>query len=164
MKKSIILLLLCSCLFGCAQEDVNLNSDDFNTNVVSTNDVEPTVSISTSFSSGAAVSVELARTQEEQELGLMFRDELAPFSGLLFLFDFEAVRNFTMINTFIPLDIIFIDSNFVIVDIERDTIPNTAGPFTTSIPFMYALEVNAGFSESLGILPGDTVTFSGFDF
>ncbi len=162
MKKNIILLFFCSCLFSCAQENVNLDPNNFNSNDT-IGDVQPTVAINTSLSSAVAVNVELAITQEEQELGLMFRDELDAFSGLLFLFDFEGIREFTMINTFIPLDIIFIDSDFVIVDIIRDTIPNTVGPFTTSIPFMYALEVNAGFSEDLGILPGDTVSFLGFD-
>ena len=160
MKKIFNLfgLLLILVIFGCAEEDVNLDGSD-----TFVNEENPTVFIDSSFSSGAAVRVELARTQAEQELGLMFRDELDPFAGLLFIFDFEGIREFTMINTFIPLDIIFIDANQVIVDIERNTIPNSPGPFTTSIPFLYALEVNAGFAQNLGIIPGDTVSFSGFE-
>jgi len=164
IKKTNIYLILISLflLVGCAQEDSgSFINDSFSS---FTSESSPTVSINTSFNSGAAVRVELARTQAEQELGLMFRNELGAFSGMLFIFNTEAVREFTMRDTFIPLDIIFIDSTQTIVDIERNTIPNTPGPYTTSIPFLYALEVNAGFSQNLGILPGDTVNFSGFDF
>ena len=55
--------------------------------------------------------VEVAKTDEEQAMGLMNRLDLKNNSGMLFLFDNEKKASFWMKNTFIPLDIIFINKN-----------------------------------------------------
>ena len=55
--------------------------------------------------------VEVAKTNEEQVKGLMYRLELKKNEGMLFLFDNEKNTSFWMKNTFIPLDIIFINKN-----------------------------------------------------
>ena len=56
---------------------------------------------------GHRFSVELAETQEKQALGLMFRDEMPPEHGMLFIFPSEAPQSFWMKNTRIPLDIFY---------------------------------------------------------
>lgn len=152
-----ILVLLFTCI-ACVSGDEDSEVADEVTQL------PPRVSIFTRENGTATVGVELARTQQEQLTGLMNRDELGEFQGLLFLFSSSAVRNFTMESTFIPLDIIFIDSDFRVIGIVENTIPDTPGPFGISSPSMYALEVNAGFSDRRGIQIGDAVAFSGFEF
>lgn len=63
-------------------------------------------------------SVELARTTQEHEQGLMYRTELAPHEGMLFIFDSPGIYSFWMKNTLIPLDIIWLDDQKYIKDIQ----------------------------------------------
>ena len=91
----------------------------------------------------------------------MYRESLPEDSGMLFVFGDEAVRSFWMKNTLIPLDMIFIDSNRRIVHIEENTQPCESDPcsiYSSQLPAMYVIEVNAGFSERNGLGAGDSVT------
>ncbi|MDR0646033.1 MAG: DUF192 domain-containing protein [Elusimicrobiota bacterium] len=60
---------------------------------------------------GFKVKAEIADTPQKAEKGLMFRDVLADSGGMLFIFEEDAPRVFWMKNTFIDLDIIFINSD-----------------------------------------------------
>lgn len=107
--------------------------------------------------------VELARTDAQQQQGLMFRREMQPDWGMLFVYDGEAQRSFWMENTFIPLDMIFIDE-----DGEVDSIIESAEPLTrvqrrSRGPAKYVLELNAGTVDDIGIEPGMQVTLIGVD-
>jgi uncharacterized membrane protein (UPF0127 family) len=99
------------------------------------------------------ITAEIADTPQTRERGLMFRDELPDDEGMLFIFDGEAVRSFWMENTFIPLDIAFIDRTLAIVDI-RQMQPQTQVLHTSSAPAMYALEVPQGQLATRGITVG----------
>jgi len=106
------------------------------------------------------VSTEIADSPEERMLGLMHRETLDQNSGMIFIFDDENFRNFWMKNTLIPLDIIYIDSNGVIVDIVN-AVPCEADPcpvYPSSAPAKYVLEVNAGYTSERGVSVGDKVT------
>ena len=78
---------------------------------------------------------------------------------MLFMWDFEDYRYFWMKNTYVPLDIIFIDSNFKIVDIFSNAQPNTLDLITSKEKAMYILELNAGISKNLGLKNGDIISF-----
>ncbi len=100
--------------------------------------------------------VEIADTFEKRRLGLMFRKKLSENQGMLFIFDRPAIQTFWMKNTYIPLDIIFIDSDFRIINIE--TMP--AGTLRTCSSLRkarYVLEISAGLCDKLGIKAGDRV-------
>jgi uncharacterized membrane protein (UPF0127 family) len=109
-----------------------------------------------------AFTVELALTPQQRAQGLMFREELAPDAGILFLFDREAPRSFWMKNTLIPLDLIFIDSAGVIVSITRDAVPHNETPLPSGAPASAVLEVSGGTTARLGIAEGDLVRHRAF--
>jgi uncharacterized membrane protein (UPF0127 family) len=106
-----------------------------------------------------AVTVELARTEAERERGLMFRRELAPDAGMLFLFDEPAVHEFWMKNTLIPLDMIFIAEDGRIAGIVARAVPGDLSPRTAGGPSRYVLEVAGGWADAHGVAPGDRVRF-----
>jgi uncharacterized membrane protein (UPF0127 family) len=92
--------------------------------------------------------------------GLMDRFSLPDQAGMLFIFDNDEPRSFWMKNTYISLDIIFINSNKEIVSIQKYTQPRTTSSIPSDKPAMYVLEVNAGYCDKFDIKPGDKVEFS----
>lgn len=120
---------------------------------------KPEVCITTRDGTIARVKVELARTPSERSLGLMYRSRLANGHGMLFIADHEAVQSFTMRNTLISLDMIFIGSDMRIAGVIEHAQPMHEGPFTISAPSRYVLEVPAGFCNRHGICRGDVVAF-----
>ena len=112
--------------------------------------------------SGQALTAELAVTPQERERGLMFRKELAPDQGMLFVFDQEDLYSFWMKNTLIPLDIIWLDSNQQIVHIEKRVPPCSADPcptYSPDHPAKYVLELKAGQADTLGLKLFDRLSF-----
>jgi uncharacterized membrane protein (UPF0127 family) len=104
-----------------------------------------------------AIDVEIADNEDERMLGLMYRQELGPLQGMLFLFPYEEVQSFWMKNTLLSLDIMFINSRREIVTIHQHTAPRTEQSYSSFRPAQYVVEVNAGFAERHGIMPGDKV-------
>lgn len=107
--------------------------------------------------------VEIARTGEERAQGLMFRRQLAADAGMLFLFDGSQVRAMWMKNTYIPLDMLFIDEAGKIVRIEERTVPFSERAIVSGSPVAAVLELNAGTASRLKIRPGDRVRHAAFD-
>jgi uncharacterized membrane protein (UPF0127 family) len=101
------------------------------------------------------VVAEVARTREERNQGLMYRESLGEDAGMLFIFPDNSVRSFWMQNTYIALDIAFMAPDFRIVDIQQME-PMTTDSHTSRGPAMYALEVNQGWFEAHGVEVGDT--------
>ncbi len=107
------------------------------------------------------VDVELARSRAERERGLMYRRYLAPNAGMLFVYDSLAHREFWMENTFLPLDIVFIDDQLAVVGIVADATPLTRDTRAVDDPSQYVLEVGAGFCRRHGVEPGSRVRLVG---
>ncbi len=107
-------------------------------------------------------TVEIARTPEAIQQGLMFRQSLAENAGMLF--DFGGVREASMWmkNTLMPLDMLFIDANGQIVAIARNTVPGSLRSVSPGVPVRAVLEIPAGRAKALGIKPGDTVVHTLF--
>jgi len=102
-------------------------------------------------------SVEVASTDSQRAMGLMFREEMAADQGMLFVFEAEGERYFWMKNTPLPLDIVYIAENGKIVSIAADTVPFSTDAIPSGAPAKYVLELNAGTAEERGIEPGDKV-------
>lgn len=105
-------------------------------------------------------SVEVAATPQARAKGLMFRKSLEENTGMLFVYPAEEYRCFYMKNTFIPIDIAFINRELQIVDI-RQMQPLDETPICSRQKARYALEVNRGFFTRHGIQVGDPVRFAG---
>ncbi len=106
---------------------------------------------------GQEIAVDVVRTPEERRLGLMYRTSLAPDSGMLFIFEQTEIRRFWMKNTLIPLSIAYIDTSNVVTDVLEMAPGDTITPYTSSRPALYAFEMNAGWFQTHGIKPGDTI-------
>ena len=103
--------------------------------------------------------VELADTPEAQARGLMFRDALGDFEGMIFPSDTPAPRSFWMKNTPLSLDIIFIGADGRIINIAANTEPYSLASVTSKGPAGAVLELRAGRAAALGIVPGDRVIY-----
>ena len=103
------------------------------------------------------VSVEMATTPEQRSLGLMGRKDMPLAAGMLF--DFERTEPITMWmkNTFIPLDMIFIDRSGRIVLIVENTTPFSTDVIASPGPVLAVLELNGGTAARLAIKTGDRV-------
>ncbi len=107
---------------------------------------------------GKRFYVEIAADDESRAMGLMFRDTLAEDRGMLFLFRREQPRSFWMMNTRIPLDIIYLDRDLRVVSITENARPCPRAPcraYPSGRPAQFVLEVNAGQAEALGLRVGD---------
>ena len=107
-------------------------------------------------------SIELAKTEQEREYGLMNRTSLPEKSWMLFIFDTEDYRTFWMKDTLIPLDMIWIDSGLNVVGI-READPCTQNPCSIYNPWKtasYVLELNKWISAKYGIKAWDKAELS----
>jgi uncharacterized membrane protein (UPF0127 family) len=109
------------------------------------------------------VTVEVMRTKAQRNRGLMFRSRLDGGQGMLFLFPSAAHQIFWMHNTYIPLDMIFIDANMKVVGFVEQAEPLTDTPRAVDGDSQYVLEVPGGWSAAHRIAPGTPVTFQRVD-
>ncbi|MBI4158790.1 DUF192 domain-containing protein [Candidatus Woesearchaeota archaeon] len=115
--------------------------------------------IETSQNEKVKIRIEVADTGDKRSRGLMFRENICKNCGMLFIFDDLDYISFWMKNTLIPLDIVFIDENFTIVDIQY-AIPCEEDPcrtYDSRGKAKYVLEVNEGFTEENNIKLGDKI-------
>lgn len=102
-------------------------------------------------------SVELALTHSQRQKGLMYRTHLDDDKGMLFIFPKAAPRSFWMRNTYIPLDIIFLQPDGTIINIVANAEPGTETQRLSAGPAKAVLEIRGGLAGELGIQPGDKV-------
>jgi len=107
-----------------------------------------------------AFTVEVVTTPQEMALGLMFRTQLAPDAGMLFIYPSPRETSFWMQNTYLPLDMLFIGEDGVIHHIAKRTVPMSTTPVPSNGPVRAVLEVNGGTTDRLGIATGDRVSWS----
>lgn len=107
-------------------------------------------------------SVEVMRTPEQVQKGLMFRRYLPDDRGMLFDFKTEHPVQFWMKNTYLPLDMIFISKAGKIVSIAENAEPLSEKLIPSGGPVLGVLEVNAGTVARIHAKPGDTVRASIF--
>jgi uncharacterized membrane protein (UPF0127 family) len=101
--------------------------------------------------------VEVAGDPESQELGLMYRRELAQNAGMLFDFGRPRFVTFWMKNTYIPLDMLFVRANGTISSIEPNAAPLSLETIPSHEPIVAVIELNGGRAHDLDIEPGDRV-------
>ena len=102
--------------------------------------------------------VQLAKTEQERESGLMFKSNLDKGKGMLFIFDKEEIYPFWMKNMLIPLDIVWINGSNKVVYISQNVQPckDLVCPLITpTFVASYVLEVNAGVCKEIDLKIGD---------
>ncbi len=104
-------------------------------------------------------TVEVARTPEEQQQGLMNRQSLAPDRGMIFPLEVTRPASFWMKNTLIPLDIIFVRGDGTIANIEANTVPLSLEQVVSAGPVDAVLELAGGRAAELGITAGARVAW-----
>ena len=104
-----------------------------------------------------AFTVEVVDTPDGRQRGLMYRTSLAPDAGMLF--DFKTIEevSFWMMNTYIPLDMLFIRADGTIANIHVNAIPHDPTGIPSEGPVQFVLEIPGGRSVELGIKAGDKV-------
>ena len=106
--------------------------------------------------------IEIARRPDQFTQGLMFRRHLAADAGMLFLYARATRATMWMKNTYIPLDMIFIDRKGKIAGFRERTIPQSLAVISSEKPVSAVLEVNAGTVARLKISIGDQVLHPAF--
>lgn len=101
--------------------------------------------------------VEIAKTPEQLEHGLMYRKELAAHKGMLFIFPEVRSATFWMENTLIPLDMIFIKEDGTIAHIHPMAQPLDRTPIPSEYPVKAVLEIPGGESAKQGIKVGQSI-------
>jgi hypothetical protein len=106
-----------------------------------------------------AFKVEVARSEDEQERGLMFRTSLPADGGMLFPFPKPKIASFWMKNTVIPLDMIFVRADGSIDRIAENTIPESLEPVASGGEVAAVLELAGGTAAELGLDETATVAW-----
>jgi uncharacterized protein len=102
----------------------------------------------------ARFTVEIADTEPLRALGLMNREQLARSAGMLFIYDAPTEPAFWMMNTLIPLDMIFVDPTGTVTRVHSNAIPHDRTPIPGGPNVLMVLEINGGLAERLGIAAG----------
>jgi uncharacterized protein len=99
------------------------------------------------------LDVQLAQTPQERQIGLMFRKEMPPHEGMLFVFEQAAPQCFWMRNTLIPLTAAFVADDGTIVNLA-DMKPQTDDSHCSAKPVRFVLEMNQGWFAKHGLQAG----------
>lgn len=105
-------------------------------------------------------TVEVARTAEQQAIGMMHRRSVPPGTGMLFPFSPPRPASFWMRNTLVPLDIIFIRTDGRVLNIEAEAVPLSETMRSSTGPAAAVLELAGGEAKRIGLAPGDRVEWS----
>ncbi|MGF1650682.1 MAG: DUF192 domain-containing protein, partial [Hyphomicrobiaceae bacterium] len=108
------------------------------------------------------VMVEVAETDQQKAMGLMFRHSVPPGTGMLFPYRVEQEITMWMHNTYVSLDMIFLRQDGRVHRIARGTVPMSREIVASEGPAAAVLEVAAGEADRLGIRPGNIVYFRSF--
>lgn len=109
------------------------------------------------------ITAEVATTPQTRSKGLAGRENLAPNSGMLFVFETDNRYKFWMKDVKFPLDIIWIGKDKRIVDISPNAQPEPDVPdnllriYQSAIPVKYVLEVLGGTAVAANLRIGDLV-------
>lgn len=107
----------------------------------------------------ADLTLQIATTESQRELGLMSVTNLAPHTGMVFVFSQDAPEEFWMKDTFVPLDMVFVGKDGTVRSVAANVPATKADTPDDRIPrrpgnAMYVIELAAGEAAKDGIAPG----------
>lgn len=109
-----------------------------------------------------SLEIEIADNDSSRQRGMMQRDSFPDQTGMLFVWQFEEIKSFWMANTSQSLDLLFVNSDSVIIDIHKYARPFSSENITSSNPAQFVIEVPAGFVDSHGIIESDQIAWRRF--
>ena len=120
--------------------------------------VYPTSSVKINSAAGSyTLTLEVAKTPEQQQHGLMFRENLAPDGGMIFVYPTARKIAMWMKNTPLSLDMVFLGNDRKISAIVTNTEPQSEKIIESEEPAIAVIELKAGTAKRLGLSVGDTV-------
>ena len=148
-RTSLVALLLLNFILGCKENSQSIKGEKIPQNKSELYDLN---------FSGVFLKVEVAALPEERELGLMFRNSLKENEGMLFVFKEGSGQRFWMKNTRIPLDIGYLSTSGVLLEVHKAKPYDLSGVPSRSQDIKFVLELNAGGYKKLGIKIGSRIS------
>jgi uncharacterized membrane protein (UPF0127 family) len=150
-KIFIILIILITLTFATKTQERDIKIPNFPKGILKIYQGDKTLEI----------PIEIADEDELYYFGLMYRKDIPWNYGMLFIFPKDVDYGFWMKNTYISLDIAFIDSNKVIFNIQKmyPCDNNICKIYYSPKPYRYALEVKMGFFEKFGFKEGAKIEY-----
>ena len=145
----MVVLLLLNFILGCKENSQSIKGEKIPQNKSELYDLN---------FSGVSLKVEVAALPEERELGLMFRNSLKENEGMLFVFKEGSGQRFWMKNTRIPLDIGYLSTSGVLLEVHKAKPYDLSGVPSRSHDIKFVLELNAGGYKKLGIKIGSRIS------
>ena len=109
---------------------------------------------------GQSMNVAVADTEQLRTQGLSGRQSIAPFDGMLFVFDSSGTYSFWMKDMSFPIDIVWIDDQYRVVDFIKNLSPNTfPAAFSPQGNSRYVLEMPTGTVSKINLQKGDLISF-----
>jgi uncharacterized protein len=102
--------------------------------------------------------VEVACTPAEQNFGLSYRKRLPRNGGMLFVYPHCPVVTMWMRQTYLSLDMVFINPQGRVAHIAANLQPHALGDVTAACPTWAVLELAGGTSARLGLAVGDLLS------
>ncbi len=155
MKQSFILSLLVvlamSMMLGCKKQDKDQPSPDM---PIFTKEGILQV-IGSDGKVKATLDIEIAETQDELRQGLKNRELMEDNQGMLFIMDGQTKHPFWMQDTYLSLDMIFVEQDKTIFEVVENTTPFSEEMIEPKMINMYTLEIRAGMAKKYNITAGD---------
>ena len=145
----MVVLVLLNFFLGCKENSQSIKGEKIPQNKTELFDLN---------FSGVSLKVEVAALPEERELGLMFRNSLKENEGMLFVFKEGTGQRFWMKNTRIPLDIGYLSTSGVLLEVHSAKPYDLSGVPSRSNDIKFVLELNAGGYKDLGIKIGSKIS------
>lgn len=145
----LVAVMLLACLSACRSKPASIED-------LTTRDV--------TLPGGQVLRVDTMLDARDMLRGMMFRKTLPPDQGALFVHMRPGNYGYWMYQTYIPLDIVWMDSSRRIVEIVADAPPckteaSQCTHYGGTYPSQYVLEIGAGLAAKYGLHPGDVLLF-----
>jgi len=150
LKKLLMLLLITSAFMVKADNYALRELENWEKNIIK---------ISNSSDIFHTFEVYIADSNSKRKKGLMYIENLPNNHGMLFKFNSPRIASMWMKNTYISLDLLFIDKNQTIIKIHNDAKPLNLKSISSKLKVKWVLEVNGGLAEELEIKLGDKIIF-----
>lgn len=110
--------------------------------------------------SGVIFNLKLADTKEKQKNGLMYVKNMPENAGMLFKYNDIRNHSMWMKNTFIPLDILFLDKNYKLIDYVENTVPFSLEKISINKPSQNIIELNGGSVKKFNLKKNQIINFN----